>query len=362
MVFVSQGIVSGSDRDFLAERINETLDEQYSRNLSRYVAAGLAEKAAQGLANGVPPLGYRSEKLDNGKRERKVPDPETMPVLLELLRCYASGRYSYQTLADLLNSKGHRTRNGRPFTIGSIEQVLDNRFYIGKAVYHPGRADEEVRDGTHEVPPEVKALWLKCQESRDQRVRPWARGPRARSRVYLFSGILSCASCGSRYKGQAAYHGPNNLRQRLVHKRGPCLARPRSQRMEALSQQFAAKVLPFLHLGEDFPGKVIQALAKDRNGPELDLQVQRIERALEQIRKQNQWGDLSDLDYLKERESLRRQLQALKAASPSVHIPNLQRAAELLNDLPGLWQHPGVQDEQRHRLLQEVFDEVQIEG
>lgn len=37
VVFVSQGIISGSDRDFLSERINETLDEQYSRNLSRYV-------------------------------------------------------------------------------------------------------------------------------------------------------------------------------------------------------------------------------------------------------------------------------------------------------------------------------------
>ena len=36
VVFVSQGIISGSDRDFLSERINETLDEQYSRNLSRY--------------------------------------------------------------------------------------------------------------------------------------------------------------------------------------------------------------------------------------------------------------------------------------------------------------------------------------
>ncbi len=35
VVFVSQGIISGNDRDFLSERINETLDEQYSRNLSR---------------------------------------------------------------------------------------------------------------------------------------------------------------------------------------------------------------------------------------------------------------------------------------------------------------------------------------
>ena len=35
VVFVSQGIISGSDRDFVSERINETLDEAYSRNLSR---------------------------------------------------------------------------------------------------------------------------------------------------------------------------------------------------------------------------------------------------------------------------------------------------------------------------------------
>ncbi len=35
VIFVSQGIISGSDRDFLSERINETLDGAYSRNLSR---------------------------------------------------------------------------------------------------------------------------------------------------------------------------------------------------------------------------------------------------------------------------------------------------------------------------------------
>ena len=46
VVFVSQGIISGSDRDFLAERINETLDEQYSRNLSRYTSAGQSRRSA----------------------------------------------------------------------------------------------------------------------------------------------------------------------------------------------------------------------------------------------------------------------------------------------------------------------------
>ena len=60
IVFVSQGIISGTDRDFLSERINETLDEQYSRNLSRYVASGMAEKEAHVYANVLPPMGYNS--------------------------------------------------------------------------------------------------------------------------------------------------------------------------------------------------------------------------------------------------------------------------------------------------------------
>jgi DNA invertase Pin-like site-specific DNA recombinase len=43
VVFVAQGIISGSDRDFPNERFNEILDEQYIGNLSRYVSAGMAE-------------------------------------------------------------------------------------------------------------------------------------------------------------------------------------------------------------------------------------------------------------------------------------------------------------------------------
>ncbi len=129
VVFVSQGIISGNDNDFLNEGINEVLDEQYSRMLSRFVADGLRVKHEQGIANGVPPLGYKSEKLDNGKRERKVPDfnglrgdPKagSIEALLALLRGYASGQHSYQTMADHLNAQGYRNREGEPFTKGSV--------------------------------------------------------------------------------------------------------------------------------------------------------------------------------------------------------------------------------------------------
>jgi DNA invertase Pin-like site-specific DNA recombinase len=86
VVFVSQGIISGTDRDFINEneRINETIDEQYSRNLSRYVARGTAEKASHGLANGVPPLRYRSEMLRNGRREGKSPTGKAWKAIPKL--------------------------------------------------------------------------------------------------------------------------------------------------------------------------------------------------------------------------------------------------------------------------------------
>ena len=49
-------------------------------------------------------------------RQHKVPDPETMPGLVEALRLYATGTNSYSEVADFLNSKGFRTSKGRPFT------------------------------------------------------------------------------------------------------------------------------------------------------------------------------------------------------------------------------------------------------
>jgi DNA invertase Pin-like site-specific DNA recombinase len=353
VVFVSQSIISGTDRDFLAERINETLDEQYSRNLSRYVGAGMAEKAAQGLANGKPPLGYRSEKLASGKRERKVPDSQTLPVLLELLHGYATGRYSYWSLAAYLNAQGYRARLGQPFSEGSIRAVLDNRFYEGKVVYHPGRSDEEVRDGTHEVPQEVKDLWLRCQEVRSRRSTPWSRYPKSAPRVYLFSGVLTCDACGSRYKGQAIVRRPHFF-QRLSHQRQACPVRPQSLGMKVVTSQFAERVLPYLRFDADFTALVTKALAHggQQTSSSIQDQMQRLERALDQLRKQHQWGDLPDEDYIGERDSLRRQLQALKASVPVAHIPNLRRVAELLNDMPALWQHPGVEDRQRQEFLQ----------
>ena len=43
-------------------------------------------------------------------------------------------------------------------------------------------------------------------------------------------------------------------------------------------------------------------------------------------------------------------------------MPNLDKAAQLLKDLPALWQHPGVTDEQRQEFSREVFEEIRLDG
>ena len=41
-------------------------------------------------------------------------------------------------------------------------------------------------------------------------------------------------------------------------------------------------------------------------------------------------------------------------------MPNLDRASRLLQDLPALWNHPGVKAAQQRGLALEVFQEVRL--
>ncbi len=365
VVFVSQGIISGSDRDFLNERINETLDEQYSRNLSRYVSAGLAEKVAHGYAVGLPPLGYQSEIMSGRKAERKVPDPETMPALLMLLRGYATGRSSFSDVADQLNAQGFRTRNGRPFTGASIRDVLGNHFYEGKVVYHEGLADEVVVDGNHEVPREVKILWLKCQEIKSLRRNTTVGHPRGPARHFPFSRVLFCDRCGNPYYGEAIPRA-GQVELRLSHeRRGPgrhCHPRPRSCSVHALVDQMGDRVMPYVNLDPTWRTRIISALKGSQPQEQDQGTVDRLQRALENLRKQHLWGDLSDEEYRRARESLERQLKLVAQPAQPPQLPNLERAAKLLEDMPALWLHPGVADEQREALIREVFRRITIDG
>ena len=367
VVFISQGIISGSDRDFLCERINETMDEGYSRNLSRYVTEGLARKAESGLHIGPPPLGFKSE-LTSGSPEHKVLDEATMPALLMALREYATGSLSYSQVADDLNAQGYRTQNGRLFTGYNIRDILSNRFYEGKVIYHEGLPDEMVIEGAHKVSDEVKQLWLRCQVIKRERTNRTSGHPRGESHDYPFSKVLKCHRCGNPYHGEAIYYkGEANLR--LTHERRSlgkqCDVLPRSRSVESLNQEFADRVLTYVTLDEGWKNRIMAALTNNGGVSEAkanQIQAERLHKALENLRKQHLWGDISDIDYRRDRAELERQIKVITPDTTPTEMPNLERAAQLLKELPTLWQHEGVDNKQREALIQEVFNKISLDG
>ena len=360
VIFVSQGIISGSDRDFLTERINETLDEAYSRTLSRYVREGFAEKAAQGYAIGKPPLGYKTEKSASGRGARHAVDPNSLPVLLAVLEGYASSKHSFRSLAQELNTKGYRTSHGKPFTESSISNILNNRFYQGEVVYHGGRSDEEVFPGAHEIPEEIKELWFRCQEVRIQRNAPGQSSPPSRrQRVYPLTGPLVCDGCGRPFHG-IGNHNRRSISLRMVHSWHRCDLRPQSVSAPGIEQEFSERVLCCLKIDEGWQAAILGAMSKEGPEPDHTPEIRRIEAASANLRKQHLWNVIGDNEFKANYQELQRQKRALAPKPPVRSTPNLNRAAELLQDLPALWKHPGVTQVQRRDLAREVFDEIRL--
>ena len=90
------------------------------------------------------------------------------------------------------------------------------------------------------------------------------------------------------------------------------------------------------------------------------MDIRRIERALANLRKQHLWGAISDEEFRAEHLTFQRQLKTVTPPAAPRMTPNLDRAAELLRDLPALWQHPGVSPEQRRDLVRQVFQDIRL--
>ena len=103
-------------------------------------------------------------------------------------------------------------------------------------------------------------------------------------------------------------------------------------------------------------------LAMSNEGPEPDtgLDIRRIDAAIANLRKQHVWDVISDQEFKAEYQVLQRQRRALEPKPTAASTPNLDRAAELLQNLPALWKHPGVTQDQRRELALGVFDEIRI--
>ena len=131
--------------------------------------------------------------------------------------------------------------------------------------------------------------------------------------------------------------------------------RPSSVRAARVEQEFADRVLACVQLDGDWRQTILKALANQAPLPDHSVDVKRIEAALANLRKQHLWGAIDDETFKAEHLVLQRQVRSIQPSSPQPMMPNLDRASRLLQDLPALWNHPGVIAAQQRGLVREVF-------
>lgn len=119
-------------------------------------------------------FGYRRE---NG---RLVADPDEAPVVLRIFELFAEHQRR-QTVAEILNQEGCRTRAGAIFTTQTVTRLLNEEAFTG------------TEDGVAAIV--SRDLWERCNAILQAQQ---AAGGARRSVAHLFSGFVHCGGCGQK--------------------------------------------------------------------------------------------------------------------------------------------------------------------
>jgi DNA invertase Pin-like site-specific DNA recombinase len=145
----------GSISSTIIKSVKRAMAGEYSRELSVKVFAGQCRLIRLGFRQGGP-AGYglrrqlvdehRSPKAELARGQHKslqtdrvvlTPGPpEEVEVVRRLYRMFVVQRRSELEIASTLNIEGMTTDLGRPWTRGTVHQVLTNEKYIGNNVYN----------------------------------------------------------------------------------------------------------------------------------------------------------------------------------------------------------------------------------
>ena len=167
------------------------------------VKAGIAKLVSEGhyAAGGVPPFGYRLEKLGrfNAKKGKEVVDlvvyePEAKMVKT-IFEKYVNEGYGPYRIAQYLHELGVVKFNGKPFSTANVHKVLKNEINIG--YLHFG----ENRNHVPRLQIIDDDLFNRAQELRNMRSKKNSddrRVPLTTKGVNLLSGNVFCGHCGNR--------------------------------------------------------------------------------------------------------------------------------------------------------------------
>ena len=176
--------------DFLIFEINNTFANFYPRNLSVEVTTKLIEKAEQGYYPIHAPIGYTNKRFSH--RSYLQINPEKAPFIRKIFELYATGEYSYRTLASKMREEGFMISPAVKCGKSNIEDILNNPIYMGDFVYKGKR----YYNGKHE-PIVSRELYSICQKIIQERT----KGKNSKH-DFVYSNLIKCSKCGCYMVGE----------------------------------------------------------------------------------------------------------------------------------------------------------------
>lgn len=187
-IFYAAEAIPDGPEGIILESLMEGLAEYYSAELAQKIKRGMHESALKCQSTGSGrPLGYRVDE----QKHFQI-DPESAQTVQTIFEQYIKGE-SNAAICELLNSRGLRTAQGKPFNKNSINRIIKNRKYIGEYRYH-----DIVVEGGMPAIISKDTFNLAQAEMERRRTRKAPKSPKAE---YILAGRLFCGHCKGPMQG-----------------------------------------------------------------------------------------------------------------------------------------------------------------
>jgi site-specific DNA recombinase len=334
------------------------------------VIAGMERKAAAGGWLGGPnPYGYRY----NPAVAKLEPDEAEAATVRTIFDLYVTKKLGTRALANWLNSHGHQTRAGRPWSAVTVFDILCNPVHVGRV---------EFRGAAYPAP----HVALVSQDAFDaaqkmlaaRKEAAWKR--RSNTSDYLLSGVVRCGKCGNRFLGTVA-HG-----RKRPYRYYTCFSRNRYGRHGCQADRLPADAfehavvasMQATYSNSDLIERAVTGAMKRANATlpgkrselrSLEARIERAEQALQRYFDAFESGSLAAGRLAGRMDELERRLAELRAqretlqeelADKSIVTPttsDIGAVLTALNDAMGNGTHS-----QRKALMQQLVAEIRVES
>ena len=184
-------------------------DEYQSKENAKHVLRSMKENARQGFWNGAkPPFGYATVEVERrGSRVKKrleidEVEAEQVRLIFKLIQGGHDGQgpKGMKQVANWLNDRGYRTRQGGMWGIGALHQLVTNPVYGGRWRFNAVEARTRKRkaDAEHiyaDAPAIMEPSEFEAVQQILKKRNPRVEAPRAVTGPILLTGLAFCSLC-----------------------------------------------------------------------------------------------------------------------------------------------------------------------